>query len=111
MKDTPSPGWRRREPLWRVLWGDWRDHHDWIGPRFLKKGGAFKPQRARPPNRQTRDFLTRDGRELRRRVAVSVPEGELVAQIVSLPKLDLVSPANLLLPGDWPLQRCDKGAW
>ena len=92
---------------WRVLWQDWRDHHDWVGRRRLPK----HLRRVRPPIRHARNFPSREAAEnfvaeLRRQV----PEDELVTQIVSLPVSAKVAPKEQLLPGDWPLQRRDGGA-
>jgi hypothetical protein len=86
---------------WRVLWWDWRNHHDWVGRRLLK-GAQVRPL----PPRRTQDFLSREGAEkfiakLRRQV----PEGDLVVQLVSLRQLLPPPPRDALLPGPRPLQR------
>jgi hypothetical protein len=93
-------------PAWRVLWCDWRGHHDWVGRGSVKRGGFFKKYRTKPPPRHAQDFLSREGAEsfvakLRREIS----EDDLVVQIVGLRSLRPLPPVDQLLPGSWPLQR------
>jgi len=79
---------------WRVLWADFRGHH------------------VKPPTRHMRAFLTRHlaenfVAELRRQI----PADELAVQIVDARKPIQSKPIEQLLPGDWPLQRRDRGAF
>lgn len=105
-KASPRPLRARRhsEAYWRVLWSDYRGHHDWIGRQPVKRGGNYTSGRTRPPPVLHNDFITREGAEdfvakLRR----DVPEDELLVQIVSLEKPP-PAPLDQLLPGEWPRQ-------
>jgi hypothetical protein len=87
---------------WRVVWQDWRDHHDWVGRRSLRPGA----RRVAPPPRKVRHFWSRDAaQQFVRLLRSQVPEGELAVMIIGQPEPKSARPANQMLPGDWPQQR------
>lgn len=87
---------------YRVVWVDFRGHHDFVGRFRLPKSA----DRVKPPPRHHRDFRTRGLAEqfvaqLRR----EIPKGEVVTQIISLGRTARPVLKEQLLPGLWPLQR------
>jgi len=95
--EFPKP----RAMPWRVVWQDWRDHHDWVGRRSLRPGTPRVPT----PPREARRFRTKESAEkFVTRLRLEVPADELVVQILGTSK-PAPRPMKPLLPGDWPLQR------
>ena len=99
----------RRHAAWRVLWCDFRGHHNWIGRAPVPSGGVHK--RGRPikkPPVQHRDFFKRAAAdEFAQKLRGRIPVDELVVQVVALPQRCL-SPQDEMLPGPWPQQQRDS---
>ena len=92
--------------MYRLIFYDFRNHHDWIGRRPIKLGGVLTKHRKKLPPRQVRDFFTWEAAEqfiadLRHLAG----KDEIAATIVDTngPK-PLPPPLDPMLPGDWPLQ-------
>lgn len=88
----------------RVVFWDFRNHHDLIGRVPVKKGR--RARRVKPPPKQTLDFYTREAAadfiaDLRHRAG----EDEIVAQVIDLGVPRPPPPLqHKMLPGNWPMQ-------
>jgi hypothetical protein len=100
------PAAPRRFP-WKVLYANWRDHHDWLGRRQLPRGA----RRVAPPAASYRYFKTRKMAldfvtELH---ASARPDDEFFCQIISVagpvPKPEQLSMAEAF---SWPLQSAEQ---
>jgi hypothetical protein len=95
------------QPTWRVMWCDWREHHDWIGREPIPGGRTPGNRRLPLPMRHAQDVLYLETAlalvaELRQQVG----EDDLVVQVIELlADKDSPLPPEQLLLGDWPLQR------
>jgi hypothetical protein len=98
------------QPAWRVVWCDWREHHDWIGREPIPGGRTPWNRRPALPMRHARDFLYQEtALALVVEPRQQVGEDDLVVQVVELlADTDGRLPAEQLWLGDWPLQRRDE---
>jgi hypothetical protein len=103
---------RGGKTMYRVIFYDFRDHHDWIGRRPIKPGGVLTKHRKKLPRKQLRDFFTLEAaKQFIADLRHLAGEDEIAATIVdtNTPKPP-PKPLDPMLPGDWPLQSRRDGS-
>ena len=98
------------EARWRVEYQDFRDYHDWVGPKRPKRGGKIKYDRRKLPEIEHRDFFSRAAADQYADMLRRDYGGEIVCAIVDLKQPPQnPAPLGVMRPGHWPLQAPPRG--
>jgi hypothetical protein len=97
--ETPQHAYR-----FRIVWRNYRGHHDWIGKPAGRRGNEVR--RKPPPPEQCRDFATiAEAEAFRALLIAEIGRDNLADVLLDLGRPTPPRPEQMRLPGEWPLQR------